>query len=151
MKKIGFISALFFAGLLLTSSVSAQDYKTALGIRISSQQATVNNSITLKHFFTNSIAAEGLLSFGDPVAVGILIEKHTPIAVNSLTWFWGAGAYIGFNKEKNFGLQGAIGLDYKLPAIPINLSIDWKPELNLAQQFSFEPAAVALSARFVFK
>jgi hypothetical protein len=48
-------------------------------------------------------------------------------------------------------LQGIVGLDYKLATIPFNLSIDWKPELTLTREFSFEPAALGLSARFTLK
>ena len=151
MKKIGIISALVFAGIAFCPSIEAQDYKTALGIRISSQDAAVNHSIILKQFFSNSIAIEGLLSFGDPVTLGILIEKHKPVGINSLNWFWGGGAYFGFSGERTAGIQGVLGIDYKVPLIPFNLSIDWKPEINIAKDLSFEPAAVALSARFVLK
>jgi hypothetical protein len=53
--------------------------------------------------------------------------------------------------EVNFGAQGVIGLDYKFANIPLNLSLDWKPELNLVSDINFEPAAVGLTVRFTFK
>jgi hypothetical protein len=34
---------------------------------------------------------------------------------------------------------------------PLNFSIDWKPELTVTQEFSFEPQALGVSARFTFK
>ena len=151
MKKIGIISALVFGIILFSNSANAQDYKTALGIRISSQDAAVNHSITVKQFFSESIALEGLLSFGDPVAIGLLIEKHKPIDINALNYFYGGGAYFAFAGDRTAGLQGVLGIDYRIPNVPFNLSIDWKPELNIAKKLSFEPAAVALSARFVFR
>lgn len=126
------------------------DRNNLLGIRISSKDAAVNNSITYKHFFNPSLAVEGLFSFSDPAALGVLLEKHTPLGSSGLTWFWGAGAYAGFGGGRRFGLQGAAGLDFIFPSLPINLSVDWKPELNLTKQFSFEPAALGVSARFVF-
>lgn len=150
MKKIAIIPAFLFIAVLWSLNVNSQSYRTAAGIRISSQQPAVNNSITLKHFFNESLAIEGLLSFGDPVALGALLEKNRPIGPNGLNWFWGAGAYFAFGGPRNGGLQGALGLDYRIPNLPLNISVDWKPELNLAEQFSFEPAAVAVSARFVF-
>jgi hypothetical protein len=61
---------------------------------------------------------------------------------------YGGGAYVGFSGVRNVGAQGILGLDYKFATIPLNLSVDWKPELNFVQDFSFEPAAVGLSARF---
>lgn len=148
----------FLAGILCIlvfhSSATAQSGTTAgpnqLGIRISSSDAVVNNSVTYKHFFRQDLAVEGLLSFGDPVALGVLIEKHKPLGSTAFTWFWGAGAYTAFSGGRNVGLQGALGLDFVFPQLPINLSLDWKPELNLSKQFSFEPSAVGFSVRFVF-
>jgi len=129
----------------------AQDYKTGVGIRFSSNDAAINNSISVKHFISGTTAIEGLISFGDPFAIGALIELHNGIGdVPGLAWFYGGGAYVGFSGRKNVGAQGVLGLDYKFTNLPINLSVDWKPELNIVRQFSFEPAAVGLSARFTF-
>lgn len=121
-----------------------------LGIRISSKDAVINHSITYRRFLKPDLAVEGLFSFSDPVALGVLVEKYKPLGTSGLTWFWGAGAYAGFGGGRNFGAQGAVGLDFVFPAVPVNLSIDWKPELNFVKQFSFEPAAVGFSARFIF-
>jgi hypothetical protein len=155
MKKGKSVIALvIFAAITLQSSAQetsvTTDRKHQLGIRISSQDAVVNHSITYKYFFSSSVAAEALLSFSDPVAIGLLIEKHKPFGPSGLTWFWGAGAYVGFGGGRNFGAQGVVGLDFLFPSLPVNLSVDWKPELNITKQFSFEPAAVGFSARFAF-
>ena len=75
--------------------------------------------------------------------------------------YYGGGAYIGFLKtvntttlktstDPNFGAQGVVGLDYKFNNIPLNLSLDWKPELNFVTDINFEPAAIGLTARFTF-
>ncbi len=161
MKKLCTVLAvLLLAGA--SSRVMAQDYKTALGIRLSSSPAIVNNSISIKHFVTEKAAIEGLLSFGDPLAIGALLEIHEQLGTPGLRWYYGGGAYLGFvksynvNTDKNetntnFGAQGVLGLDYKFSNVPVNLSIDWKPELNLVTDINFEPAAVGLTARFTFK
>ena len=150
MKKTGSVFIIILCLLVTSLKVKAQDYKTALGVRLSSNDAIVNNPVTLKYFFSPSVAVEGLLSFGDPVALGILIEKHKPSGLGGLSWFWGAGVYLGFESPKNFGAQGVLGLDFKLPAIPLNLSVDWKPELNFIKEVVFEPSAVGASIRFTF-
>ncbi len=148
MKYLGYILILCCA--LVVSKAEAQDYKTAVGIRLSSIAPAINNSISFKYFFNQTTAVEALLSFGDPVALGALIEKHNDLNAGGLTWFYGAGAYIGFSGRRNIGAQGILGIDYKISSLPINLSVDWKPELNIAREFSFEPSAVAISARFTF-
>ena len=161
MKKlVSVLVVLLMVGA--AGSVSAQDYKTALGVRLSSSPAIVNNSISIKHFVTEKAAIEGLFSFGDPLAIGALLEIHEPLGTPGLQWYYGGGAYLGFvksynvNTDKNetntnFGAQGVLELDYKFTNVPVNLSIDWKPELNLVTDINFEPAAVGLTARFTFK
>jgi hypothetical protein len=42
-------------------------------------------------------------------------------------------------------------MEYKAPSLPLSLSLDWKPELNLTKEVFFEPAALGLTARFTLK
>lgn len=155
MKKI-LVSALFVTCIGSLQS-NAQDYRTGLGIRLSSHGPVVNNSVTFKYFMNESTALEALFSFSDPVAIGGLVEFHKPItATDGLKWFYGAGAYIGFESNKDtvnhtlMGGQGIIGLDYKFQNLPLNLTLDWKPELNIIDDINFEPAAIGFSIRFTF-
>ena len=160
MKRIVFV-ALLMAGITAFNTANAQDYRTALGVRLSSAAASVNNSVSFKQFITNKTAIEGLLSFGDPLALCLLIELHIPLAAEGLSYFYGGGGYLAFtktynpNKQRNetdpsIGAMGVIGLDYKFKGIPLNLSLDWKPELNIVSDINFEPAVVGLTARFTF-
>lgn len=162
MKKTLSLALLMLA-LGWAANVNAQTagYKTSLGVRVSSSPAIVSNSITLKHFLNDEAAIEALFSFGDPLALGALYEIHKPLGAEGLRWFYGGGAYLGFIKTYNpvkdrnetdaaFGAQGVVGLDYKFGNAPINLSVDWKPELNLISDINFEPAAVGFSVRFTF-
>lgn len=136
---------------LAASAAHAQNYKTAVGLRISSNPATVNNSISVKHFINRVVALEGLFS-PDPAAFGALIEVNQPVSsAPGLRWLFGGGGYVNFKNEVGLGAQGIIGLDYKFLNFPINFTADWKPELNLTHEFAFEPAVVGLTARFTFK
>ena len=161
MKKIVII-LLLTAGTAISNRVSAQEYKTALGVRLSSSAAAVNNSISIKHFINEKAAIEGLFSFGDPLAFGALLELHKPFPSSGLKYYYGGGAYLSFiktfnpNKQINetnasFGAQGVIGLDYKFNNVPLNISLDWKPELNLVSDINFEPAAIGFTVRFTFE
>ena len=171
MKQI-IIGVLLFTGIASGYSVKAQEitevksvnqpaYKMAIGIRLSSAPAMVNNSVSFKYFMNSRAAIEALVSFGDPLSFGALVEFHNPLSTSGLQWFYGAGGYLGFGKEYNavkkieerktyFGGQGVVGLDYKFEHIPLNLSLDWKPELNFVQDINFEPAALGFTARFTF-
>ena len=158
MKKF-ILPAMLAVSLVAVTALNAQDYKTALGVRLSSSSAAVNNSISIKHFINDRAAIEGLFSFGDPLAFGAMLEIHKPLAASGLSWFYGGGGYLSFlktynvNQQKNeidpnFGAMGVLGLDYKFANVPLNLSLDWKPELNLVSDINFEPAAVGFTARF---
>lgn len=152
---------LFLAVLLFSNTASSQNYKTALGVRLSSSAAMVNNSISIKQFINEKTAIEGLISFGDPLSFGLLAEFHKPLSAQGLQYYYGGGGYLSFvktynpNKQQNgtdanFGAQGVIGLDYKFNNAPINISLDWKPELNFVTDINFEPAAVGFTTRFTF-
>ena len=160
MKRI-LVTFLLATALFTVNKASAQDYKTGLGVRLSSSGAVVNNSISIKYFMTERTAIEGLFSFGDPLALGALYEIHQPIPSTGIKWYYGGGGYLAFiktynvNKQKNetnanFGAQGVLGLDYKFANLPLNISLDWKPELNIVTDINFEPSAIGFTARFTF-
>ena len=155
MKRLSILCLVvfvFFSG----SSALAQDYRLALGIRLSSSDATLGNSVTGKYFITDRSAIEGMVSFGNRFGVGGLLEIHNSFATPGLRWFYGAGAYVGNgdheNKENStyLGPTGIIGLDYKFANIPLNLSLDFKPELDIIPEITAH-YAVAFSVRFVIK
>jgi len=152
--------------LLAASSVSnrlqAQDYKLAMGIRFSSASPTLNNAVSVKYFMNETNAVEGLISFGNNrFGIGGLYEKHQLIgATPGFTWFYGGGGYLGFENKTDankvekhttfLGPTGVVGIDYKFQSAPINLSLDWKPELDIIPAINFVPDAFALTARFTF-
>ncbi len=132
-------------------TASAQDYKVAIGVRLSNATPTLSNSITVKYNMNQKHTIEGLLSFGSRFGMGVLYEVNNLTTVQGLNWFYGGGAYIGFEKGDTYlGPTGIIGLDYKFPNIPLNLSLDWKPELDFIPTINFVPDAFGFSARFTF-
>ena len=151
MKKL---VVLFFAALSFSLTTQAQTesaYKDALGIRLGSTTPTIQNGITYKHFIANNNAIEGILSFGNGVGICGLYEIHKPINVENLQWLIGFGGYVGFNSSSsNVGAAGIIGLDYKFSQIPLNLTLDWKPELNIISKVAFQGEGIGFSARFTF-
>lgn len=156
MKKAGMLCSgliLFFisASAQETKPASAENYKLGLGIRFSTNPATVNNSISFRYFFTEKTAGEVLFSMRKPFAMGLLVEQYKALSETPFRYFFGGGVYSNFGSTREAGLQGVLGLDYKIPNIPFNLSVDWKPELALVKTFSFEPSALGLSARFIIR
>ena len=143
--------------LLLTASscinrLSAQDYKLAMGIRFSSASPTLSNSISVKYFMDETNAVEGLISFGTRFGIGGLYEHHQLVGgTPGFTWYWGIGGYAGWQDGNTYlGPTGAIGLDYKFANAPLNLSMDWKPELDILPNINFVPDAFGITARYTF-
>lgn len=134
----------------LYNHASAQDYKFAAGLRLSTSDPTVSNAVSVKYFMDESNAIEGLIGWGTRFSLGGLYERHQLIgATPNLNWFYGGGAYVGFQDGKTWaGPMGVVGLDYKFTNAPINLSLDWKPELDLSPEINFVPGAFAVTVRF---
>ena len=100
---------------------------------------------------TQQHTLEGIISFGSRFGLGGLYEVNKPTTVTGLNWFFGGGAYVGFEDGDTYlGPTGIIGLDYKFPNIPLTLSLDWKPELDFIPAINFVPDAFGFSARFTF-
>ena len=151
MKRIFFASLLFLL-LFAGSDVQAQDYRFGVGIRLSNATPTLNNSITGKYFITEKSAVEGIVSFGSRFGLGGLLEIYKSFSVQGLSWFYGGGAYVGFEDGDTYlGPTGILGMDYKFANVPINVSVDWKPELDIIPDINFVPDAFAVSVRFTIK
>ena len=161
---------LFIAVILLGvgsyHSASAQettdyttDYTKAIGGRFG-----VANGITYKHFLNESHAIDGIVNFQGNRSFTIfkllgLYEIHQPINfvnVDGLRWYYGFGGGLGYYNYKDidsdgmaWSFDGAIGVDYKIPEAPINLSLDWKPTMELTPESGVRFDGIGLSIRFV--
>lgn len=161
MKKLSFV--LGFVGAMAVSSSSfgqamGSDYTTAVGVKV------YPGSISVKHFVKSDAALEGLAYFWKYGfrATG-LYEFHGDInGAPGLKWYIGPGAHIGFwnndwekrypNREDGVqvGVDGVVGLDYKINGAPINLSLDWQPSFNLIGYTYFEGGWGGFAVRFTF-
>ena len=158
MKKLLIAFTLFF---LIGTAVTAQDYNTGIGVR-----GGLWNGLTVKHFTGTNTAIEGILTTRwEGFIVTGLYEIHAAQAfdVPRLNWYYGAGAHLGFfeGNPRNpwfdggsthtvLGIDGILGIEYNIEPIPFNISLDWKPFLNLLGNVDFHASDVAISVRFIF-
>lgn len=121
-------------------SNQSSNYTTALGVKF------YPGAVTFKHFIKEGRALEGLGYFWERGArFTLLYEFHQDINdVPGLSWYVGPGAHIGFyNRKKNLagyggsglGIDGVIGLDYKINSAPINISLDWQPSFEFGDNY----------------
>ena len=121
------------------------------GVRLGSYDQVVSTGFTYRYHFNNGKAVEALLNLRENIALGALYEVFKPInAVPNLQWFYGGGGYVGFSGSDHFGITGIAGLDYRFSEVPVNLTLDWKPELNFIEAVRFRASTVAVSVRFAF-
>ncbi len=156
MKKIILLSFVFVIIVLTPASAqtntNSSDYKTALGAKF------YPGAITFKHFLTQKNAVEILGYFWNRGSrITGLYEIHGDIeGAAGLKWYIGPGAHIAFYNNKYydgksyFGLDGVIGLDYKIRTAPINLSLDWQPSFEFGDGAGFSGNWGGFAVRYVF-
>lgn len=158
---IRFLSILLFFVILSSTQASAQsvgsDYRTAIGVKV------YPGAISLKHFTNDHTALEGLVSFW---RYGFrftgLYEYHDDInGAPGLKWYVGPGAHLGFYNDRwsrayidednrlDLGIDGVIGLDYKINGAPLNISLDWQPSFTILADPQFRSWG-GLGVRFTF-
>ncbi len=158
MKKTALI--LGFAALL-SLSAAAQQYDKAIGIR-----GGLFNGVTYKQAISSNTYLEGIASFRwNGFMVTGLYEITKPIDSNApgLDWYYGFGAHVGFYDDNEngpwdegdfdgpmIGADGILGMEYTFGEVPVNLSLDWKPAINLFGYDGFWSDNVALSIRYTF-
>jgi hypothetical protein len=149
-----------FVLLFLVYSASAQEsqtYNRAIGIKFPAGFA-----ITYKQFVTdrNNVEGEAMFWSNGFRAVGLYEFNFDIEGVDGLRWYVGPGAHIGFwnhnyQQRKDissagFGIDGVLGLDYKLADYPINVSVDWQPAVDLVGSSGFTPAYGGIGIRYTF-
>lgn len=156
---------LFFVAFF--SSANAQrSYSSAVGLRLGSPV-----SVTYKQFISDTDAFELIAGFRNYtnynwISAGAAYQKHNDLSnvTENLSWYYGGGfsAYFWSWDDKfygtdydgsnlSFGLQGYIGLDYKVKDYPVNISLDWVPTLLLGDknQRGFGADYGALAVRYI--
>ena len=142
MKSLRRLGIILGFGILLPVTLSSQsfntDYKYALGLRAGGPSA-----ITFKIKNMNSNSIELMAGFWvDFISLTALFEKNVPaFDVEGMNWYFGGGGHISFfTQEVNddrwyyrqgegyaLGIDGIVGLEYKIPPIPFAVSLDLKP------------------------
>jgi hypothetical protein len=138
--------------IFITGTIVAQPYGTAVGLRLGANTAHISPGFTAKHFLKEDQAVEVLVGINNGIGICGLYEWHKDIAtVPNLQWFAGGGGYAVFRYNTSYvGVAGIAGLEYSFTEVPINITLDWKPELNIVSSVGFESSGIGLSVRYCF-
>lgn len=154
MKRVR--SCVFFACLFVAFSVNAQKgntYKTGVGIKV------YPTGVTLRHFVKPESQA---VEF-----VGYFWRKGTRITglyefffdlgkSENFKWYIGPGAHVGLYSDKYYGggtaigIDGVLGLDYKIKNAPLDISLDWQPSIEFGDFEGFASSWGGVGVRFTF-
>ena len=164
MKKQFFLILLTLVIFITTATAQSKGrtYTTALGVKFLD-----GAGITLKHFISERDALEGIGFFWNQGArITGLYELHYDIkGAPGLKWYVGPGAHIGFyNTNYRYsngyntkygsgtfaGIDGVLGLDYKINNAPLNLSIDWQPSFEFGTGRGFTGSWGGFGIRYTF-
>lgn len=142
-------------------------YKTAIGLRGGS-----TSGLTLKQFTADNMAVEGIIGIW-PFSLSAtgLLEFYAPAEVEGLNWYYGFGGHVAFetgriyyaNEMNRFdryvsrqsdlglGIDGILGIEYKILPIPFALSLDIKPFLEInTEGWAFIALDPGLGVKFAF-
>ncbi len=169
MKRLLIITTIL--SLLVTSNSYAQKGDAAIGIRATPDGGGFNGKV----YITNHLAFEGQLNAGGIVGLEgesfnavALLEGVITLPDPSWRIFFGGGLHAGAwdrgrwyresdgewiydRPEPLFGISGIGGVEYVFKNIPLNLSADIKPSINLINGPEFFPHNMfGLSARYYF-
>lgn len=128
------------------------NYRNAFGIRIGQ-----TSGFTYKHKFEGDHAVEVILgTYPYALSLTALYEKYMSTGARGLQWYFGGGGHIGAPLSGNYGyyvynengryyyyrtswygpavgIDGIIGIEYKIPKAPVAFSFDLKPNFEFVQ------------------
>jgi hypothetical protein len=134
--------------LLAAQPAVAQKYNTALGARLGGG----NYGITLQQRVASRVTIEAIAGLGQREYSGTMLgEYHFGILGPSLNYYFGAGGHLGHNKDSGDfgGFDGLMGVEYKVAFLPVLLSFDFKPSLEIHSD-DYARFPTAFSIRYVF-
>nr|MBS0038119.1 hypothetical protein [Saprospiraceae bacterium] len=142
------IAAAFIAAPMTeTKAQAVTDYETAAGIRLG-----WGFTGTVKHFINDAHAVELMLNyrwgwaFYNQTRIVGLYQVHGGLddIFEGLAWYWGGGGLVAFESYHSafsdrstrtyFGVAGVIGLDYAISDLPINVSVDFMPNVTFGSR-----------------
>jgi hypothetical protein len=153
MKKILLFSLFIIIGFFYSSKAQnlSSDYSTSIGVKM------LPGSISLKKEISDTHYLEGLAAFWyKGFRTTLLYEIHNPIKdIEGLRWYYGFGPHLGFYSSKYYngntlvGVDGVLGLDYKIKGVPFNISLDWQPSFEFGDGSGFDGWG-GLGVRYTF-
>lgn len=162
------LSKVFFLLFFLTisnSALMAQRYGTAVGVRFGNSNLSRTFGLSIQQRIVDKVTLEGILQsdLSRNTTFSLLAERHRSIISKRFNYYYGGG--IAFGSEESFikneetrqidhtygnstvGVDMIAGIEFTVANTV--LSLDYKPNINLAGRSEFYRGQVGISARTV--
>jgi hypothetical protein len=162
-KKSFLILPLVF--LVFQANVQAQRYGTSAGLRLGSNDLSRTVGISVQQRIMKHLTIEGIAQsdFNTNSTLHLLLERHHPIISKRFNYYYGAGFSFGLEESvfKNPDTKEIIhtygnattGVDLiaglEMTIANATISLDYKPNINMAGREEFFRGQVGISARMV--
>lgn len=131
-------------------SVAANAQSRALGLR-----AGYGGELSYQHSFGSNFAEFDLGWFSRGFDV-VGIYDFIIAGNGQVNLYAGPGAQLGFynhhdgDAHVNVGIAGQLGVEWNIPSVPLQLSVDWRPVYFLMHNGGFGYDSVGLGIRYRF-
>src|SRR5690554_3391706 len=166
MNKSPVLVALIAVCLLaLVPQARAQSYGTALGLRFGNQSEYRSLGLTVQQRVKKGLTLEGIVQsdFNNNTTVHGLIKKHDRLISKRFNYYYGtglsAGTEVSIIKDpasreitSTYG-NATVGVDLiagvEITLLKVNISLDYKPNINLVGRNPWYTGQVGISVRSV--
>jgi hypothetical protein len=155
--------AMVFASL--PDLVNGQSYGTSGGLRLANTNQGRMLGLTVQQRLKKGLTIEGILQsdFNVNTTVHAIMQRHRSVISKRLNFYYGAGISMGIEESeeripermqivKTYGNE-TLGVDLiggvELTVLGINLSLDYKPNINITGKTPWYSGQVGISARSV--
>lgn len=152
---------MFFSG----PTVQAQRYGTGVGLRLGNNDISRTVGITAQQRLMPRLTVEGIIQsdFSTNTTAHALVRRHSPVISKRFNYYYGAGLSAGVEESfvrnpdtreiiqtygnRTTGMDFLVGVEMTL--LNVTVSVDYKPNINLAGREEFFRGQVGISARTV--
>lgn len=157
MKRI----TILLLGIIFSTAMFAQNFPDqTIGARFAGGNAFAAELSYQKALGSNRLELDGGIYGNSEYShvYGVAIYQWNKNIIDNLNWYYGlgagAGTYIdGSNTTLSVAIAGQIGIEYNFNEIPIQLSLDYRPQINILNfnnNYSpFTGDIVAFSIRYI--
>lgn len=158
---VGFTTFILLVVLNLPSY--GQSYGTSAGLRFGNNQDYRTIGITGKQRLIKGVTAEAIIQsdFTANTTAHLLLARHRPMISKRFNYYYGGGLSVGMEESRQkvpesmqvvttygnptMGMDFVLGVEMTL--MKVNLSLDYKPNINLAGKEKWYAGQVGISVR----